>query len=428
MALESLPKISPANFSPENDLIQVYSKKGDYVGVINPSYIKSSPSGVSGAIQFSDGSAFASDASNLFWDDTNNRLGVGTPSPTAKVNIVDNVGGTGNALLISHPTAPATLSYNPNASALILSGGYSYLAINTFGGGSNALTLGSGGPHGYLDLKENGTTYVSLSGTSTGNAGYSYFLSQLGVGTATTLGAKMNIKGSGSTSATTSLLVQNSAGTQLMKVQDDSTTIIRKTSFLTYGLQINDTSGGVGGISLTGTPPANNQLILAAGCLIKTSTTFGSTTGAAMNFGTAEVASTSGDVANFEFAGQANMQSGNASFSQLKLTPNFTTGGTYSGIARGVYYAPSGSLTGVTSHYAWQNTSGAMIVNSSTPNASAILQADSTTQGFLPPRMTDAQIRAIVSPANGLVAYNTDINHLCCYQNGAWAKFSHSPM
>jgi hypothetical protein len=40
-------------------------------------------SGVSGAIQFSDGSAFASDAANLFWDDTNNRLGVGTNAPSA---------------------------------------------------------------------------------------------------------------------------------------------------------------------------------------------------------------------------------------------------------------------------------------------------------------------------------------------------------
>jgi hypothetical protein len=45
------------------------------------------PSGVSGAIQFSNGSAFASDASNLFWDDTNNRLGVGTNAPTARTHI-----------------------------------------------------------------------------------------------------------------------------------------------------------------------------------------------------------------------------------------------------------------------------------------------------------------------------------------------------
>jgi len=45
--------------------------------------ISANPSGVSGAIQFSNGSAFASDATNLFWDDTNNRLGVGTNAPSA---------------------------------------------------------------------------------------------------------------------------------------------------------------------------------------------------------------------------------------------------------------------------------------------------------------------------------------------------------
>jgi len=49
--------------------------------------VVTSPSGVSGAIQFSNGSAFASDAANFFWDDTNNRLGVGTNAPTATTHI-----------------------------------------------------------------------------------------------------------------------------------------------------------------------------------------------------------------------------------------------------------------------------------------------------------------------------------------------------
>ena len=62
------------------------------------------------------------------------------------------------------------------------------------------------------------------------------------------------------------------------------------------------------------------------------------------------------------------------------------------------------------------------------PAATAILQADSTTKGFLPPRMTTAQVNAIVTPAEGLQVYNTTINHMCFYMSGAWQKINHSPM
>jgi len=41
-------------------------------------------------------------------------------------------------------------------------------------------------------------------------------------------------------------------------------------------------------------------------------------------------------------------------------------------------------------------------------NASAKVQIDSTSQGFLPPRMTLAQRTAIASPATGLIVYQTD--------------------
>ncbi len=44
------------------------------------------------------------------------------------------------------------------------------------------------------------------------------------------------------------------------------------------------------------------------------------------------------------------------------------------------------------------------------PAASAILDLVATTKGFLPPRMTTAQRDAIVSPATGLVIYNTITN------------------
>jgi hypothetical protein len=63
-----------------------------------------------------------------------------------------------------------------------------------------------------------------------------------------------------------------------------------------------------------------------------------------------------------------------------------------------------------------------------TAGASAQLQIDSTTKGFLPPRMTTAQVNAIVTPAEGLVVFNTTISHLCVYQAAAWVKINHSPM
>jgi hypothetical protein len=51
---------------------------------------------------------------------------------------------------------------------------------------------------------------------------------------------------------------------------------------------------------------------------------------------------------------------------------------------------------------------GQTSVNTDTVSASAQLQIDSTTKGFLPPRMTNAQRLAIASPAVGLMVYCTD--------------------
>lgn len=68
-------------------------------------------------------------------------------------------------------------------------------------------------------------------------------------------------------------------------------------------------------------------------------------------------------------------------------------------------------------------TPGVVIDSSgaSSASASAILQADSTTKGFLPPRMTTAQRDLIATPAAGLVIYNTSTNVLNFYNGTAWA-------
>jgi hypothetical protein len=54
------------------------------------------------------------------------------------------------------------------------------------------------------------------------------------------------------------------------------------------------------------------------------------------------------------------------------------------------------------------NANAQVTINGSSVNATAQLQVDSTTRGFLPPRMTNAQRTAISSPAVGLLVYQTD--------------------
>jgi hypothetical protein len=51
---------------------------------------------------------------------------------------------------------------------------------------------------------------------------------------------------------------------------------------------------------------------------------------------------------------------------------------------------------------------GKISINAVTPAATAILQADSTNKGFLPPRMTATDRGNIVSAATGLIVYQTD--------------------
>ena len=322
MALESLSKIAPALFSPEQDLIEVYNKKTGTVGVINPSYIKSSPSGSAGAIQFSDGSAFASDAANLFWDDTNNRLGVGTNTPSATTHIVgvDQL-NTSTSLLVQDSVGGNILRVHnqANNSAVVMS---SAKIAN----------------------------YEVISGDVLANASMRFVPTTFGLGinrdysnaAANTL---VHIKGSGSTSATTSLLVQNSAGSQLFSVRDDGVVSVLANNMFTAS-------------------------IIAAGRIV-------------LNSG-------AGDFTAFF---EMNNNSGTPAIRAFN-----------------------------------DNASVSVGIGTNTRIASAALFVDSTTKGFLPPRMTDAQIRAIASPAEGLVAYNTTISHLCCYQSGSWVKLNHSPM
>jgi hypothetical protein len=65
-------------------------------------------------------------------------------------------------------------------------------------------------------------------------------------------------------------------------------------------------------------------------------------------------------------------------------------------------------------------TTGNVLIGSAADVASSILTVESTTKGFLPPRMTTTQKNAIASPATGLVVYDTTLNKLAVYTGAAW--------
>ena len=69
---------------------------------------------------------------------------------------------------------------------------------------------------------------------------------------------------------------------------------------------------------------------------------------------------------------------------------------------------------------AWAQTDLKVGTTPGSISPSAVLEAASTTKGFLMPRMTTAQMNAISSPANGLQIYNTTDSCIYIYRNSAW--------
>jgi hypothetical protein len=280
---------------------------------------------VSGAIQFSNGSAFASDVANLFWDDTNNRLGVITNAPAypldvngvIRANVTNGVnifGGTTDAKIYLNATQGAEISYQSFGFSAV--GGFNQIGGNT--------TISS-------NLFRNG----SLE-----------------------LGARLGIRGSGSTSATTSLLVQNSSGTAALQIND--------------GLQIGLYSNTQISFNSSATPGTNSGFRLL---------TLGS--------------------------GKTYLDG---------WSDGTTKAQNYAIIIGSRVNNVSSNITGSTT----AENGTPVIFGSDVVDASAQVQINSTTRGFLPPRMTTTQKNAIASPATGLVLYDSTTNKLQCYNGSTW--------
>jgi len=114
------------------------------------------------------------------------------------------------------------------------------------------------------------------------------------------------------------------------------------------------------------------------------------------------------------FSGTAptNQYGFNATSGLTGATNNY---GFYSAIAAGTnrfnFYA-----TGTATNY----FAGSVGVGTTAPDASALLDVQSTTKGVRMPNMTTTQKNAIASPAAGLMVFDTTLAKLCVYTGAAW--------
>ena len=345
------------------------------------------PSLTNGSVLFSNGTTIAQKNSNFFWDNTNNRLGIGNAAPEVTLDV------TG----IGRFTSGARFNNVGVAYSLW---------------GQNGSEIGANGSH------------FIIQATNGGNTSF---------GSVANLGAKVGIKASGALSTDIALKIRNSADTaDLLTIGGTGVATIKSNTFtgtMSFAQTANSTSvitGGPSGENIT-FGPSNRIFLNAPQVRIATLFQLSSviSTGISGVAGT-DLSFTSGST----FAGSAlnqnhlkitssvAQQNISPSFNSLYIEPTINNTTTTTAIVRGIYYNPIlTSLTG-TSHRAIETVTGDVILGSTSGNvgigttapvASAKVQIDSTTQGFLPPRMTNAQRIAIATPAVGLCVYCTDV-------------------
>jgi hypothetical protein len=255
------------------------------------------PALTSGSVLFSNGTTIAQKNSSFFWDNTNNRLGIGTTAPTAKLHIA----------------APGALSTD--------------IALRV----RNSADTGD-----LLSVAGNGNV-TSLNGFTIGST-----LSAAGIFPSGVFGKEtINIRSS---------LIPSDTGSDII---------------------LSNGQGNVANLS-----SARNLVNISNGF---------------------------------------NPTSGNGVYNLVQVAGTINQTGGASGVTRGLFINPT--LTAAANFRAIETTVGNVVLNSTsgstligttTDIASSKLTVQSTTQGFLPPRMTNAQRLAIATPAIGLMVYCTD--------------------
>lgn len=448
--------------------------------------------GTDSILQLSNSALQIGGATGMYWDNTNKRFGLNDTTPTSKIDIKNTFGASslaqldrmgmfvgylsasfglalGGASSTNSGTiqgtnntgnAPSTLSLNPFGGNVGILDTQATARLHIKGSGATSATTsllvqnsagtqllkinddGSGFFGTYLQgqriyANATGETFPSFS--FSGSSGTGIFqptagsniigfsvsggekarldATGLGIGE-TTPTARLHVKGSGNDNTTTSLLVQNSDGDDMMKVQDDGFTNFISKDASNHYLQVT-TANTYNGFKFVGGANSrewrtyggqgtwfSDSLALSTGFQLPTAKLQVKGSGATSATTALLVENSAGtdllkvdDDGDVSISGKAYF----AGFATIIDNNKIYTSNTSNGFIQ---------LTSNNLEYSDTSTSG--------KEESAALTLTSTTRGFLPPRMTTTQRDAISSPASGLMVYNTTTNKAQCYNGTAW--------
>lgn len=303
--------------------------------------------GVAGQVAYWSGTNSQTGSNNLFWDAANNRLGIGLTNPLYGLDVSSSV-------RFSNGTAMST-GYSFGVQRLQFNNGVAGGNIGVIKGISDGIiVLSNAAENNFTRLVFGSTTssFPALQRTGVSlcvvDAG-SGTLSNLIVGSFTDGGQRLQvygdafIKGSGATSATFALLVQNSSGSRLFDINNSGYYKLSGG----YGLFFSQFTTSQGAASING---SNTQFY--------NYTTTEAATFGAFSFHGDNFIQTSGSVHTLFISKGFYPTSGTATHSTLSITPVINQTGGANGITRGLYVNPNITAAADWRSIEWSNNSG----------------------------------------------------------------------